>query len=133
MCLKEVFMTPTNIDGTPNPNGKLYGYKAYYEDNHSGFKPTTVGGDKARDLPLNEWLTAEGTEILSVHSNSYYKSGFHIFLKKEHAEKYSIKGSRAIFLVQFKDVVGFGTNKTTRGGAYPTAIARKMKILKKVS
>jgi len=60
-----------------------------------------------------------------------YPFGFHIFLNQKDAENYTAKNpGKALYKVEFKNVVAFGTNYTNLNGkSGPCIIARDMRYM----
>lgn len=112
------------------------GYKVYEND---------------RVLDKKVWLEANGywghitlsdkglpSKLIQSTKGDTYHPGFHIFLNKKDAEDYEKISGHQVYLVRFKDVLGYGMNITNRHKRSKDkrlgkcVISRYMKIVEKI-
>ena len=88
---------------------------------------------KGTSIPEEQWEEDPSTdEFTSKHgSRQIYRTGFHIFLNKEHAEDYAsiAPGYRTIRRVRFRKVVAQGLQRVRRDLA-PTVVAKEIYVEK---
>jgi len=79
-----------------------------------GYKNVTDEGDGKystykTDLRMKKWYKANTNCKIKASDKTLYRSGFHIFLNKEDAQKYC--SYNVVVRVRYRGVSSFGTNK----------------------
>lgn len=107
---------------------KKVGWKVFAQEEEGLFPEFGGSFKKTRNpYPIGRWITDTYKHNLvpPVPFPSFYKSGFHVFLRKKDARKWRTIGLLAgvVRKVQFDEVITTG-----RQGEAPVAVVRKMKI-----
>lgn len=142
MCLAVVNFTKLGKGNKiVSKGGRFIGYKSFsieevynLEDNSYTGKyeiQPLYGMDK---IPkIGQWIKADDSVIEGDEdedgNQQDYTSGFHIFSSLQDAIDYQVQ--HTVFLVEFEDIVGIGKQSISNEGV--TVIAKKMKLLRKIS
>ncbi len=125
MCMNETFFSMKKTK-----NGYVgTGYKVLYEDDKKDHFNVSFNGTKL--VKKGQWVEDKAPGSLVDNRGGTYPKGFHIWTTLEDAKRYG--GAQNVYKVEFMNIVAVGTNNTG-GSHYKTCIiARKMKIVSKVS
>lgn len=137
MCLHNLYKNFSMEWNSKEKDFVGFGYKKYNSYYLTNDKPNSEGNSVKlstvwREAQADHYGKKSKQSIESTDTGTPYWPGFHIFLKKEDAQKY---WGDVVVKVMFKGLIGIGTNETnayydTKYGA--CVIARYMKFIEVV-